>query len=296
LLTRLVPPSCLGVKCVYRTRVVSSAALALRLLVSTELSASRLRAMGVDHELGRKLPVLLRRAALQVLESMPAGNVYEVALSILSPLPRKVREHAARRFAEVAGAPLSYIEARIGNLKMETGWRVIGNPLKSLDAFIIPKRYMWFTLEYLTSVETNFKPELVFCGDWECYPLPLALFPSRRLTGLAYDTGHIEPIIELERKYGGANIAVVINRMYDEIREAAVAIHPRRRRTRVALFMKVDNPREVALRLAGMQAEALEVQDELLKRVLGEEYMEIFSGEDLRWAIEEALEEELELE
>jgi len=220
---------------VHRTRVVSSAALALRLLVSTELTASRLRAAGVSRELGRKLPALLRRAVLQALESMPAGGVYEAVLPALSPLPVKVREHVARRIAEVAGSPLSYIEARIGSLRVETGWRVIGNPLKSLDAFIIPKRYMWFTLEYLTSVEANFKPELVFCGDTECYPLPLALFPSRRLTGLAYDTGHIEPIIELERRYGGTNIAVVINRMYEEIGEAAVAIHLRRRRTRAAV-------------------------------------------------------------
>jgi len=266
-------------------------ALAFQLLISTELATPRLRS-AAGPELGRRVPQLLRKAAIQAIEGLREGRVYEAVLDALPPLPEGVREFAARRFAEVAASPLSYIGGRAGRLKVKTGWGVIGDAYRSMDAFIIPKEYVWYMLEYLTSVEASFKPELVFCGDWECYPLPLALFPSRRLTGLAYDTGHVEPVIELEQKYGAANMAVAISKMHDEIRGVAVAIHPSRRRTRAVIFMKVDRPREVALRLASMQADALEARDELLRRIIGEEYREILSGEDLALVIEEVLREE----
>jgi len=296
-LTKLIPPSCLGIKCVYRTRVVSSTLLALQLLASTELTVPRLRSIDkIDTNIGKIVPLMLRRAIIQSLEYIPTGEVSRVVQSVLSPLPKKIREYVVTRFEEVAKSPLLYIESKKNILKskVETGWKIVGNPLESMDTFIIPRKYLWYSVEYLTSVEANFKAELVFCDENECYPLPFGLFPTRTLTGLAYETGHIEKVDKLEQMYGGSNLAVIVTKLLDEIKESAVAIHPKKRKSTAVFFMRVDNPRELSLKLANMQVSALEIEDELLKKVLGEEYKEFNTDNDINRIIEEQLEEEFE--
>jgi hypothetical protein len=298
-ITRLVPPSCLGIKCVYKTRVVSSVALALSLLISEEMSVSKLRRIeNIDSSKARKLPPLLRRAVRVAIEHISAGDIYTAVMSVLGPaVPKKIRAHIASRFTDVSADPLSYISRVSRRRKIPAGWKIITNYLETADSFLIPKKFLWYTLEYLTSVGVSFKAEIVLCNDHECYPLPLGLYPSTMLTGLAYETGNINPILELERKYGGANLTIILRNMEDEIEETAVSIQPKKIRSKAVFFLKVGNPREKAIQLANMQMDALEAEDALLRNVMGGGYDELLlDTHKIEKIIDEVLEEETEIE
>lgn len=295
-ITKLVPPGCLGVKCVYRTRVISSIALASQILVSKELTVDRLRSIGrVDKKVGRKLPVLLRKLSRLMIERYTVDSPYVIVSSVLTGVDSRVREYIADRFSMVLADPLLYIEDMVNKYPgiISTGWRVVANPMETLDTIMIPKEYLWYSVQYFTSVIATFRPQIVICGDAECYPLPFGIYPSRVLTGLAYDVGDIDGINMLERKYGGANLAVVIGKL--DVDAVALAVHPRKYKSRVTFYLKVKNPRDVALNLTRMQVDALKIEEDLLRKVTGasEGEGDLFDTSSIEESIREVLEEEL---
>ena len=296
-ITRIVPPMCLGVKCVHKTRVVSSVTLALQLLISRELSVDKVRRVGfVDKRVARKFPVMLRRVSRVVVERYDVDSPHVVVGSLLRGVDGRVKNFIADRMSTVLSNPLGYIEdvVKSNPSAFRSGWKVISNPAETLDTILVPVDYLWYSVQYFTSVIAMFKPQIVFCGENECYPLPFGMYPTRSLTGLAYDVGNIDGINMLERKYGGANLAVVLSKI--DIRDVAVSVVPRKYRSMVTFFLHVDKPRDVALRLANMQIDAMKVEDELLRMVTGGESSSdeaVFDMSLLDESIREILDEEL---
>lgn len=289
----LIPPSCLSIKCVYGARVISSIGLALQLLVLEEMSVLKLRSMGkIDKELARKLPIYLRKAVFNSVERSVTGDISSAVNFSIPELDKKIKKYVISRFDEVASHPLDYILSvlkRKPNI-IKTGWRIINDPLNSFGIFVIPKKYFWYTVEYLTRVNVSFRSEIVFCNNSECYPLPLGMYPSTLLTGVAYDSGDIDKILYLEKEYGGANISAVLSKLENEIKDVGLAIYPKKNKSVASFFLKVDKPREIATKLAQMQLEALRIEDEILRKVLGRGYDIIYTGTtSLEQAIREAL-------
>lgn len=262
---RLVPPNCVGYKCVFKTRIVSSRFYAFYLLSLNPPKNLRLKGSArILWELGKKL-------------SSTSDNVRETIIATLKDKTEDLNS-AVDLLTKVANDPLTTIETmhRRG-VTVKTGWKVVSSPVVR-DVFLIPKDHIIFNIEYLTFLYKNFLPAIVFCSTDECYPLALGLFPTKNFTGLAYESGKPELVDNLVLRYGFSNIQSALTNLMPEIKGAGIAIHVKKSGRNVAtFFIYVDNAREVTQKLSMLQRDALEAKLKLFSEVVGEEASEAFA-------------------
>jgi len=280
----VVPPNCVGPKCVYQTRVLSSASYALRLLFASEFTVSRLRSIApIPAGQGRSLPARMRRLLLDVLDHLPAPPD-TVVDGRLRGLPKPAVEHVKSRIRSVLSDPAAYIRRVHATYRPPVGWRVVE---ESSDAMLVEPRWAWYMVEYMTSV-AGAGVDVALCGPDECYPLPLGLYPSRSLVGLAYDLGMLPVLEERMEKYGALTVADAIDSL--DVSAAAITLYPKRGGPRATLFLLVPSPQGDAARIAEMQAEAARIEEEMLRAKLGGE--NALDDARISFAVEEALKEE----
>lgn len=282
----IVPPFCLSVKCVLRTRVVSAIAMAFQLALKHEFTASNVRRYGSVDD-GR----LFRRellTAIRYASRDPESFASDVA-SRLTSVDARAREFIRERLDEIVHDPLRYIR-KIIESRAEvpaTGWSVIADPEETMDPLLFNPKYVYYIVKYFMVQPPLFRFEIAFCGETECYPLPLGLYPGNAWTTLASEAMRRDLVDAVSSKYGATTLLNALIKL--DIEEAAIVILPRRRPS-VNLFVKVGEPREIAVKLARMQKEVAEYTTELMGDVLPKDLPEIRETDVLR-AIDEALEE-----
>lgn len=282
-LTEVIPPNCLGVKCVWGTRVYSALAYALHRLAMI-LDPER---VGVPPSLRQRFRRDLLRAFRSATETYPSIEV-GITEELAGLYPRHVIEAVVTEAKSVASSLHDFIRrnrVRSTPLNPLVGWsRIVRS-----EQIIVNREYFIFTARLITDVYGLGRGELVVCGDYECYPLPFGIYPTNSLRGLAEEAGDLDSVRRLEEKYG----YVTIYRAIEEagVREAALVIQPKSSVSKPVFFLLVDEPRKTAHEIALLQVEAREVELEMVAR-LAEVDREVLSEErDLRTVIERVLRE-----
>ena len=268
---------CFGRKCMWRLDVIPIEYYVVKLLYTQYFSTQILRSHGLNVKNARSVSAALYNAVRDYALLRHIGYDHNEAFERTVAgvqLPKYTMKYVEGRLKWLVDNAEKLAE-RLRHRAPETGWRVITDERYEDEVMVFA--YMYFpVVTKLVLRLPDIYTELVFCSDRECYPTPEGLWPDNRVAVMARQAGRHDIYYKFIEKYGAVSITDYILNL--DFNEFAVKIKPKRKRTHVTFYVKVNEPLEHARRVADLQAEARraykELEEKLVKK-LGEEEVEI---------------------